>query len=158
LESDIAAAAKQREALSGLAGFLTPQPAPGLSQSSASAVGAPWAASPGMQMPGQIPNAALAQAAAAGVDTSPLPKLNEASLPNTEQVDTGPEILIRDKRTQQVLQRIPKGAAPASVPFEASDIGPAGYRDFLLSRSRAGAPSVTQVNAAEDPFMKAVGK
>jgi len=59
------------------------------------------------------------------------------------QSDTGKEIIYRDKRTFKEVGRVPKQGGPATVPFEASDIAPSAYRDFLLNKGKAGATSVT---------------
>ena len=59
------------------------------------------------------------------------------------QSDTGKEIIYRDKRTMKELGRVPKQGGPGTVPFEASDIAPSAYRDFLINRGKAGATSVT---------------
>lgn len=147
-----------------------PQPA-GLSPTSAAAVGAPWAAmqqvpqsaqppAPGGFQP--IPVDRLAKAAAGGVNIDPFLKLNAEARPDVIQSDSGGEIIFRDKKTMKELGRIPKTAAPGSVPFEASDIGPGGYRDFLLNKGRASASqNITNVNAftpasvtAQQEFMR----
>jgi hypothetical protein len=95
-----------------------------------------------------VPLQALAGAAASGVDINPFIKLNELATPNTEQIDAGNEILIRDKRTQRIIQRIPKQSAPGARPFEAGDITPSEYRGFLTGKSAAGAArTITNVNA-----------
>src|SRR5574341_168659 len=87
-------------------------------------------------------------AAASGVDINPFLKLNEAARPDVLQIDLGDKIRLVDKRTLRVLGETPKGSAPASVPFEAKDLPPSGYRDFLLSKGRAGASQqITNVNA-----------
>lgn len=168
-------ALEQQKALQGL---LTPEsnqapaerPA-GLAPSTAEAIGAPWAAAPAVAPPtapgGQggyqpIPLGRLASAAAAGVNVDPFLKMNAAAQPDVLTVDAGNENILIDKKTLKVLNRMPKGAAPGSVPFEASDIKPEGYRDFLLNRSRAGANNViNNVNAftpaseaAQTEFMK----
>lgn len=104
-----------------------------------------------------IPLDKLAVAKAAGVDIGDFLKLNEAALPKLEKFDAGGQLIVKDLRSGQE-RIIPKTAAPASIPFEASDFaqqGPAGaasYRDFLLSKGKAGAANlINNVNAFE-PF------
>lgn len=66
--------------------------------------------------------------------------------PDLKFNDVGNEVIVYDKG--QVVQRIPKGAAPGAVPYEASDVKPGEYRDFLISKGRAGASNViNNVNA-----------
>lgn len=148
-----------------------PQPA-GLSTASANAVGAPWAAmqeqpappppqvAPGGYQP--IPVDRLAKAAAGGVNIEPFLKLNAEARPDLNFTDAGNEIIVTDKKTMRQVQRIPKGAAPGSVPFEAGDITPSAYRDFLKDKGRASASqTITNVNTftpasveAQKEFMK----
>lgn len=103
----------------------------------------------------------LAKAAAGGVDINPWLKLNAEARPDVMQIDTGPEIILQDKKTMRELGRIKKSGAPGAIPFEASDINPGGYRDFLLNKASSSASrNVTNVNsfmpaseAAQKDFM-----
>jgi hypothetical protein len=89
-----------------------------------------------------IPVDKLQAAWANGLDIGPLLKLNEQAMPDMAYQDAGNEIVGINKRTNQIVQRIPKGAAPGSRPFEASDQTPAQHRDFLTGKARAGAPTI----------------
>jgi hypothetical protein len=96
----------------------------------------------------QIPMDRIRQAMAAGVPIGEALKYNEALEPKTRVENLGNEQVIRDLRTNQIIQRMPMGAAPASVPFEASDITPAEFRAHRLSQATAGAAkNITNVNA-----------
>jgi len=173
-------ALEQQAALQGLQNPQAPAGAPqeapqstGLSPTSASAVDAPWAAmqqipqAPPPPAPAAggyqpIPADRLAKAAAAGVNIDPFLKLNAEARPDVIHVDAGNTIRLIDKKTLKVVGEIPKGGAPGSVPFEAGDIGPSAYRDFLMNKGRASASqNITNVNAftpasvmAQQEFMK----
>jgi hypothetical protein len=95
-----------------------------------------------------IPLDKLAAAAAGGVDIAPFLKLNEQTQPDVLTIDRGNTIDLVDKRTMRTLESRPKGSAPGSRPFEASDIGPDKYRDFLVNKSAASSSkNITNVNA-----------
>ena len=149
----------QQEALKGLLSPQEPAGAPpaapvvpqgvGLSEASAAAVGAPWAAMQAVPQPPPppapsaggfqpIPVDRLAKAAAGGVDIKPFLALNAEARPDVLTVDRGDTVDLIDKRTLKVLESRKKGAAPGAVPFEASDITPAQYRTELLNRRAAG--------------------
>lgn len=90
-----------------------------------------------------------------------------ASRPDITTVDKGNEIWILDKHNpDNVLQKIPKGAAPGAVPYEAGDIPPGDYRNFLLDRARASASQVNNniknftpaSEAAQKDFMDKTSK
>jgi hypothetical protein len=89
-----------------------------------------------------IPVDKLQAAWANGLDIGPLLKLNEQAMPDMAYQDAGNEIVGINKRTQQVVQRIPKGAAPGSRPYEAADIDPPAYRKFLKDKTAAGSTQV----------------
>lgn len=109
-----------------------------------------------------VPLDRLAAAAGAGVDINPFLKLNEETRPDVLTVDLGDKIRLIDKKTMRTLEERPKGAAPASVPYEAQDIPPSAYRDFQLGKANAGATRIqNSVNAftpasetAQAEFMK----
>jgi hypothetical protein len=90
----------------------------------------------------QIPMDRIRQAMAAGVPIGEALKYNEALEPKTRVENLGNEQVIRDLRTNQIIQRMPMGAAPASRPYEAQDIPPSEYRDFLTGKAKAGATTV----------------
>jgi hypothetical protein len=109
-----------------------------------------------------VPLDKLAGAAAAGVDIKPFLSLNDAARPDVLNIDMGDKIRLLDKKTLRVLGEVPKGAAPGSKPFEASDMTPEAFREFDIRRRQAGASQVVNnVNAftpaseaAQTEFMK----
>ena len=109
-----------------------------------------------------IPVDKLAAAAGSGVNIEPFLKLNAEARPDLHFQDTGSEIRVIDKRTMKTVDVIKKGAAPGTIPFEASDQTPGDYRGFKLNLANAGAArQVTNVNSfvpaseeAQREFMK----
>jgi hypothetical protein len=154
LNAEQEAERRRQEALGRVGQYFNqPQPQVGVSDKSAQAIGAPWAAAstlPQPQGPGQIPPQELLNLYSAGVDVGPLMNINKSMQPETEQVDAGNEILIRDKRTGQVMQRVPKQGAPSALPFWLQR-GPGGQSTIdqvafggAKDLKKAGATTVTQ--------------
>jgi hypothetical protein len=143
---------KQRGALEALQGLFVQPPAQAAGPSGAAAQGGTGPMQPGLPPAVQgyqpVPLDRLARAAAAGVNIGPFLKLNDAAKPNTEHFDAGNEILVRDRNTGQVISRFPKGAAPASVPFDSGGMTPEEYRNYQMGKSTAGASrNITNVNS-----------
>jgi hypothetical protein len=82
---------------------------------------------------------------------------NQSDLVPIRQMSVGPAGQVYDPTKVQPGTVLPDPNKPFNV-------GPEGFvpnipfQEFELSKRKAGATNVTQVNAAEDPFMKSVGK
>lgn len=155
-----AAEALKRQALLGLLPQ-GQQAQPGISPSSAAALGAPEFSRTNLpQDPAgfqQIPLDRLRAAATAGVDIGPFLSLNKEARPDVETIDAGNFLITRDKRTLREISRTPKGAAPGAIPFKFSDLSPPQARAQELAERAAGKTDVTQINAAPNAFFKSLG-
>ena len=161
-----------RLGVAGAGGAPTTTP-PGMSPSTSSLLfGSPEfatpAAAPQGAAPSARPNFPFNPTDLAALRIAGLPDLTgayNAAQPDTMAVDAGNETLLVDKRNpSNVLSRVPKKAAPGSIPYEGQDIPPSDFRNFLLDRARA---SSTQVNvnsqlpaseAAQKDFMDKTSK
>jgi hypothetical protein len=90
----------------------------------------------------QIPMDRIRGAMAAGVPIGEALKYNEALEPKTRVENLGNEQVIRDLRTNQIIQRMPMGAAPASVPYHLSHLTPSGALEAMGGLAQKGATQI----------------
>jgi len=149
MEAALAAQKQKMEWLQNMpsgAGPVAPQS--GVSDSSASAMGAPWAASSNLPQPqaptgpSNIPLQYLMQGAKAGVDVTPFLKLREAGMPDMVPVNQGGQISFVDKRNMQPGTSFQVSAAPGAKPYNRSDLTPEQARAADLVEKATGSTKV----------------
>lgn len=154
------AEAKKQAWLSSALSQGQPAPQMGVSDSSASALNAPWLAASRLPQspagPQPLSQDMLMRGLAVGAPVGDVLKIQESQNPNLKYHDVGGYISVRDKMNREV-ERLPKTAAPGSIPSHLSDLDAPGQRDFLLKRAEASRDNITNIVGGQNAFFKAIG-